>query len=93
MDTKVIGLAIFARDFDVAQAMLRHRVRQGGANIATIMDCGGATARHSSRQARHGAPARRFEVGFQIPEAWNFYPPNLTPDRDTGIGKWSEADT
>jgi mono/diheme cytochrome c family protein len=31
-------------------------------------------------------------VGFQIPEVGYFYPPNLTPDNDTGLGKWSEAD-
>jgi hypothetical protein len=32
------------------------------------------------------------EVGFQIPGLGIFYPSNLTPDRETGIGTWSEAD-
>jgi hypothetical protein len=32
------------------------------------------------------------EVGFQIPGLGIFYPPNLTPDPDTGLGEWSEAD-
>ena len=31
-------------------------------------------------------------VGFEIPGMGVFYPPNLTPDPDAGIGKWSEAD-
>jgi mono/diheme cytochrome c family protein len=31
-------------------------------------------------------------VGFQIPDAGIFFPPNLTPDEETGLGKWSEAD-
>jgi mono/diheme cytochrome c family protein len=32
------------------------------------------------------------EVGFQIPNLGIFYPPNLTPDLETGLGGWSEAD-
>lgn len=32
------------------------------------------------------------EVGFEIPEMGVFYGPNLTPDEETGIGKWSEQE-
>src|SRR4029450_6620938 len=32
------------------------------------------------------------EVGFEIPGLGVFHGPNLTPDKDTGIGTWSEAD-
>ncbi len=31
------------------------------------------------------------EVGFEIPELGVFYGPNLTPDKETGLGKWSKA--
>jgi mono/diheme cytochrome c family protein len=31
-------------------------------------------------------------VGFQIPGLGTYYAPNLTPDKDTGLGNWSEAD-
>lgn len=31
-------------------------------------------------------------VGFQIPGLGTYYAPNLTPDKDTGLGTWSEAD-
>lgn len=31
-------------------------------------------------------------VGLQIPELGTFFPPNLTSDEATGLGKWSEAD-
>src|SRR5215470_17803835 len=31
-------------------------------------------------------------IGFQIPGLGVFYAPNLTPDPETGLGKWSEAD-
>lgn len=29
------------------------------------------------------------EVGFEIPNLGTFYGPNLTPDRETGLGNWS----
>src|SRR5262245_25548205 len=31
------------------------------------------------------------EVGFEIPGLGVFHPPNLTPDAETGLGKWTEA--
>jgi mono/diheme cytochrome c family protein len=32
------------------------------------------------------------EVGFEIPGLGVFHGPNLTPDRDTGLGQWSADD-
>jgi mono/diheme cytochrome c family protein len=32
------------------------------------------------------------EVGFEIPGLGVFHGPNLTPDKETGLGAWSEAD-
>src|SRR5262245_1800532 len=32
------------------------------------------------------------EVGFEIPGLGVFYGPNLTPDKETGLGTWSEDD-
>jgi mono/diheme cytochrome c family protein len=31
------------------------------------------------------------EVGFEIPGLGVFYGPNLTPDKDTGLGNWTDA--
>jgi mono/diheme cytochrome c family protein len=31
------------------------------------------------------------EVGFEIPELGVFHGPNLTPDKDTGLGNWTKA--
>src|SRR5438128_1540468 len=31
------------------------------------------------------------EVGFEIPDLGVFYGPNLTPDKDTGLGTWSKT--
>ena len=30
------------------------------------------------------------DVGFQLPDLGTFVPPNLTPDKETGIGKWTK---
>jgi mono/diheme cytochrome c family protein len=32
------------------------------------------------------------EVGFELPGLGVFYGPNLTPDRETGLGQWSTED-
>jgi mono/diheme cytochrome c family protein len=31
------------------------------------------------------------EVGFEIPSLGIFYGPNLTPDKETGLGNWTDA--
>lgn len=31
------------------------------------------------------------DVGFVVPELGYFWGPNLTPDKETGLGNWSEA--
>jgi mono/diheme cytochrome c family protein len=68
------------------------RVKRGE-YLVTIMDCTGC---HTPGALR-GQPdmARALggsDIGFQIPKLGIFYPPNLTPDVDTGLGAWSEAD-
>src|SRR4051794_1729701 len=30
------------------------------------------------------------EVGFEVPRLGVFYGPNLTPDEETGLGKWTK---
>lgn len=64
-----------------------------GAYLAAIMDCGGC---HTPGVFFGKPDQNRYlggsEVGFFIPELGYFYPPNLTPDPETGLGKWSEAD-
>lgn len=37
-------------------------------------------------------PLSGSEVGFEIPNFGAFYGPNLTPDTETGLGNWSEAE-
>ena len=61
-----------------------------GRYLATIMVCGdchtGGALLGKPDPNRHLAGS---EVGFGIPGAGVFYPKNLTPDPDTGLGKWS----
>lgn len=64
-----------------------------GAYLAAVMDCAGC----HTPGALLGAPDPEghlagSQVGFQIPGLGIFYPPNLTPDPETGLGTWSEAD-
>ena len=64
-----------------------------GEYLATIMDCGGC---HTTGVFLGKPDPAKYlagsEVGFQIPGLGIFYPPNLTPDPETGLGKWSEAE-
>jgi mono/diheme cytochrome c family protein len=57
-----------------------------GAYLATAADCDGC---HTDKKA--GTPplsgGRALKTPFGV-----FYGPNITPDPETGIGKWSEAD-
>jgi hypothetical protein len=74
-----------------AQAADTVKVKRGE-YLAAIMDCGGcrtpgALAGRPDMSARLGGS----DVGFQIPDLGTFYPPNLTPHAEAGIGSWDEA--
>ncbi|WP_119388402.1 c-type cytochrome [Taklimakanibacter lacteus] len=64
-----------------------------GEYLATIMDCAGC---HTTGVFLGKPDPERYlagsEVGFQIPGLGIFYPPNLTPDHETGLGSWSADD-
>jgi mono/diheme cytochrome c family protein len=66
---------------------------QRGEYLAKIMDCTGC---HTTG-ALAGKPDGNLylagsDIGFEIPGLAIVYPPNLTPDPETGLGRWSEAD-
>ena len=87
------GAALLSTSLAEAQTTApRERVKRGE-YLAAIMDCGGC----HTPGVFLGKPdmARKFagsEVGFKIPGLGTFFPPNLTPDRETGLGAWSEQD-
>jgi mono/diheme cytochrome c family protein len=64
-----------------------------GEYLARIMDCTGChTPGSLTGRPDMGRYLGGSDVGFMIPELGVFFPPNLTPDRETGLGAWSEAD-
>ncbi len=64
-----------------------------GRYLATIMDCTGCHTDGALAGApnpeRHLAGS---QVGFGIPGLGVVYPPNLTPDPQTGLASWTEED-
>lgn len=85
----LFGLSVMAE----ANTALAEGRLQRGEYLATIMDCGGCHT--TGALLGKPDPARNLagsQVGFQIPDLGIFYPPNLTPDRETGLGGWSQAD-
>jgi hypothetical protein len=65
---------------------------QRGEYLLTIMDCTGCyTPGTFLDKPDMQRPLAGTEVGFQIPGLGIFYPPDLTHDRETGLGKSSEA--
>jgi mono/diheme cytochrome c family protein len=87
----ILGLGLLAMELG-ASAAAQDKARRGE-YLATIMDCAGChtpgALTGKPDPARHLGGA---EVGFEIPGLGIFYPPNLTPDPETGLGAWSEGD-
>jgi mono/diheme cytochrome c family protein len=64
-----------------------------GQYLAHIMDCGGCHNTGAfTPQPNLETPLSGSAIGFEIPGMGVFYPPNLTPDEETGLGRWSDAE-
>jgi mono/diheme cytochrome c family protein len=64
-----------------------------GEYLARIMDCGGChTPGALAGKPDEGRALAGSRIGFHSPDLGYFYPPNLTPDQQTGLGAWSQAD-
>jgi mono/diheme cytochrome c family protein len=64
-----------------------------GAYLTTVAGCGDChTPGHFFGKPDAARLLGGSEVGFEIPGLGFFYGSNLTPDRETGLGRWSEAD-
>jgi mono/diheme cytochrome c family protein len=76
-----------------APAALAETQIERGAYLAHIMDCGGC--HHTGAftpQPNLDTPLAGSDIGFELPGLGVFYPPNLTPDKETGLGTWSDAE-
>jgi len=80
----LIAAAPAAPDLSAQRARGRYLVA-----IANCTDC------HTPGHLLGAPDTKRFlagsEVGFEIPGLGVFHGPNLTPDRETGLGSWTEA--
>ncbi|HEX6979739.1 MAG TPA: cytochrome c [Alphaproteobacteria bacterium] len=89
----VIGLGLSGTALSTAAPALAQDRVERGEYLVAIMDCTGC---HTPGTLIGKPDPQRYlagsEVGFQIPGLGIFYPPNLTPDPETGLGAWSEAD-
>jgi mono/diheme cytochrome c family protein len=64
-----------------------------GQYLARIMDCGGCHNTGAfTPQPNLETPLSGSAIGFEVPGLGVFYPPNLTPDQETGLGRWSDAE-
>jgi mono/diheme cytochrome c family protein len=63
-----------------------------GRYLVTIMDCSGCHNRGAFGPKPEEGHLAGSDVGFELPGLGVFYPPNLTPHPENGIGAWSEAD-
>jgi mono/diheme cytochrome c family protein len=64
-----------------------------GAYLVSVAGCGDChTPGYFLGQPDLARALAGSEVGFEIPGLGTFYGPNLTPDMETGLGKWTEAE-
>jgi cytochrome c553 len=63
-----------------------------GKYLASIMDCAGCHNRGSFSPQPGEGLLQGGTIGFEVPGMGVFYPPNLTPHPETGLGRWSEAE-
>jgi mono/diheme cytochrome c family protein len=83
------GLAALATAAPASAETLVER----GQYLAHIMDCGGC--HHTGAftpQPNLETPLAGSDIGFEMPGMGYVYPPNLTPDEETGLGTWSDAE-
>jgi mono/diheme cytochrome c family protein len=93
MTRLLAGLLVLCGTLAASSPILAQDDSKRGGYLVAIMDCTGC---HTPGTFLGKPDMDRFlggsEVGFQIPGLGIFYPPNLTPDPETGLGAWSEAD-
>jgi mono/diheme cytochrome c family protein len=82
---RAIGLLAFAS----TAAMAETPVERGGYLANTIMTCGNC---HTPKGPPAAVAGKDFSGGLTFDEPpFKVTAPNITPDKDTGIGKWSAA--
>jgi mono/diheme cytochrome c family protein len=72
-------------------ARAESQLERGSYLVNTIMTCGNC---HSPKGPPAAVAGKDFSGGlrFNVPGAFDVTAPNITPDKETGIGTWSAAD-
>ena len=84
-----LSLVAFAASLGVANAQ-SDLVKRGDYLVNGIMTCGNC---HSAKGPSGDIPGKEFSGGLSWDEPpFKVTAPNITQDKDTGIGKWSDAD-
>jgi mono/diheme cytochrome c family protein len=90
MNLRILAAALAALSMSAISAKAETLVERGE-YLAHIMDCGGC--HHTGAftpQPNLETPLAGSDIGFEMPGMGVFYPPNLTPDEETGLGKWTD---
>ena len=90
MNLRILAAALAALSMSATAAKAETLVERGE-YLAHIMDCGGC--HHTGAftpQPNLETPLAGSDIGFEMPGMGVFYPPNLTPDEETGLGKWTD---
>jgi mono/diheme cytochrome c family protein len=94
MKSRICGLAVVLTGFLSSVGAAEPMTERGSYLVNSIGACGNCHARDAEGKNFH--PGMTLAGGFIFdvvdPELGHVIMPNITPDRDTGIGKWSEAD-
>ncbi|HXH42252.1 MAG TPA: c-type cytochrome [Bradyrhizobium sp.] len=87
MRTILAGLALAGLALCSAAARAAGPSPELIAHGKALVEAGGCAGCHTADPAKPFAGGRRIDTPFGA-----IYAPNLTPDRDTGIGAWTDAD-
>jgi len=63
-----------------------------GRYLVAIMDCAGCHNQGSFSPQPETGHLQGGTIGFEVPQLGVFWPPNLTPHPEAGLGRWSEED-
>ena len=74
-----------------APALAETTLERGAYLVNTIMTCGNCHSPHGPPSAIAGKDFSGF-ARFEVPGAFDVTAPNITQDKETGIGAWSAAD-
>ena len=86
----LLASVVFIGGLDTQHAAASEPALARGEYLSKIMDCTGC---HTQGMLAGNPDPNLYlagsDIGFEIPGLGIFYPPNLTPDKETGLGSWS----